>query len=451
MHNTQQDIWQNQWLERRCPEDARKNDVRSPWARDYARIIHSAAFRRLQSKTQVLVPGDSDFYRTRLTHSMEVAQVGSGIRTYLERIYENSPIVHALPDERLLAAICLAHDIGHPPFGHGGEIALNVCMREYGGFEGNGQSLRILSRLEQYTPQDGLNATRRLLLGVLKYPVSYNELVRSEIYDAPHKDQMPHWLVTAKKHYPPKCYHNTECAVVDWILAPLGEDRAAFCRIDATDPQKHKKTQYASLDTSIMNLADDIAYAVHDLEDSVAMGMLTRAMWREFMQAKADIFQECGFIPQEVEEDIFSSKEYERKGRVGGLIHYLITHTEIVESGLGGCPLIAYTARLMPAAKALQKALGQLVAKYVIFSPNVQLLEFRGQKIVIELFDVFASDPLRLLPLNVRSQFMQAEAEGHMASMRIVCDYIASMTDAGAARLHEKIFRIGKGSIFDKF
>src|SRR5471030_2332175 len=142
----------NIWEDRRLGEPRRDGDVRSEWERDYARLIHSSAFRRLQSKTQVLGLGESDFYRTRLTHSMEVAQIGVGILKWLRAHHKNTEeIVQALPKSALMNSICLAHDIGHPPFGHGGEVALNLCMRKFGGFEGNGQTLRILSRLDKYT------------------------------------------------------------------------------------------------------------------------------------------------------------------------------------------------------------------------------------------------------------------------------------------------------------
>lgn len=149
----------DQWQERRLKSDPRPNDVRTDWDKDYARLIHSAAFRRLQSKTQVLGLGESDFYRTRLTHSMEVAQIGVGIVHWLKDKHARNgqpEIVNALPEDALISSICLAHDIGHPPFGHGGEVALNVCMREFGGFEGNGQTLRILSRLDKCTKEHGL-------------------------------------------------------------------------------------------------------------------------------------------------------------------------------------------------------------------------------------------------------------------------------------------------------
>ena len=160
------------WSERQGNNTRRPDEIRSEYERDLSRLIHSSAFRRLQSKTQVLGLGESDFYRTRLTHSMEVAQIGSGILSQLNIRYPVGVATEAefLPHPSLMQAICLAHDIGHPPFGHGGEVALNYCMRAYGGFEGNGQTLRILTQLDKYTESNGLDPTRRLILGVLKYP-----------------------------------------------------------------------------------------------------------------------------------------------------------------------------------------------------------------------------------------------------------------------------------------
>ncbi|MFT5097159.1 MAG: dGTPase, partial [Psychrobacter okhotskensis] len=157
--NCNDNIWES-----RCVDDAKRpNDTRSEWGRDLARLIHSSAFRRMQAKTQVLGLGESDFYRTRLTHSMEVAQIGTGI---LEVLKSKNKYNEILPSSTLMQAICLSHDIGHPPFGHGGEVALNKCMLDYGGFEGNGQTLRILSKLEKYTEAHGINPTRRMMLGV---------------------------------------------------------------------------------------------------------------------------------------------------------------------------------------------------------------------------------------------------------------------------------------------
>ena len=159
------------WQQRRGAWEPSPNDERGPFDVDYARIIHAASFRRLQGKTQILSLGDSDFYRTRLTHSLEVAQIAGGIELHLE---QRHPECHThLPGLTLIQALGFTHDLGHAPFGHGGEVALNYCMRDVGGFEGNAYTLRILARLEHYSERDGANLTRRSLLGVLKYPAKY--------------------------------------------------------------------------------------------------------------------------------------------------------------------------------------------------------------------------------------------------------------------------------------
>ena len=165
-----------QWLQRLSeePGKTRRLDKRSPFQRDKARVLHSAAFRRLQSKTQIHNNGLSDFYRTRLTHSLEVAQIGAGLVAHLALVQPEFEAL--LPGNNLIETICLSHDIGHPPFGHGGETALNYMMINDGGFEGNGQTFRILTQLEPYTEFNGMNLTRRSLLGLLKYPVYLSEV-----------------------------------------------------------------------------------------------------------------------------------------------------------------------------------------------------------------------------------------------------------------------------------
>lgn len=165
-----------QWSERKGERVIKRDgDHRTAFQRDKARIMHSAAFRRLQAKTQIMGVGISDFYRTRLTHSLEAAQIGTGIAAQLAQQHPELAKVLEL-DEHLIETICLAHDIGHPPFGHGGEIALHYMMHQHGGFEGNGQTFRILTKLEAYTENDGMNLARRSLLGVIKYPNFMNTL-----------------------------------------------------------------------------------------------------------------------------------------------------------------------------------------------------------------------------------------------------------------------------------
>src|SRR5689334_12956067 len=150
------------WQDRRTGWKLGKADTRTEYEVDFARVVHSGSFRRLQGKAQILNLGDSDFYRTRLTHSLEVAQIAAGIVRRFERAATDHPAHSHLPPVSLIQAISLTHDLGHPPFGHGGEIALNYCMRNHGGFEGNGQTLRVASRLEHFSVTTGIT-----LLGAL--------------------------------------------------------------------------------------------------------------------------------------------------------------------------------------------------------------------------------------------------------------------------------------------
>lgn len=455
-------------------------EVRTPWERDYARLIHSSAFRRMQSKTQVLGLGESDFYRTRLTHSLEVAQIGVGIVRWLEQKLQRTEfcftevektqtaqLLKLLPDYELMNAICLAHDIGHPPFGHGGEVALNICMRNHGGFEGNGQSLRILSRLDKYTEAHGMNPTRRLLLGVLKYPLAYSKAVNPLAYG---ELKEPLWRCKAREQLPPKCFLDTEQDIVDWILAPLTDDeRNAFTStrevIASNGKQKHAKTRYKSFDTSIMELADDISYGLHDLEDAISLGLITQTVWQQHFDGKLDLFKallESTYENQtpeekakEVENNLFSEQSYLRKRQIGRLVHSCITSIYIDETGIEKAvePLIKYNAYLGEAQKALLEHISALVMDKVILSSNVQQLEFKGQKIVIELFQTLSSDPLRLLPDSHKERYKKAletNPNDETVLMRVICDFIAGMTDEYAARFYERIYHPHEGSVFDR-
>lgn len=262
------------WLERREVWSQQSEDAREAGDIDYARVIHSASFRRLQGKTQILNLGDSDFYRTRLTHSLEVAQIAAGIVKQIRKDYTDHPVVENLPDRSMMQAIGCTHDLGHPPFGHGGEVALNYCMRDHGGFEGNGQTLRILSRLENFSKSSGANLSRRTLLGVLKYPASFSDTNNL----TPKLDQTTTTirLIDPGASKPPKCFLDSETDVVDWVLSPLTDnERQVFQSIDENQG-KHHKPRHKSLDCSIMDAADDISYGVHDLEDAIALRLLTR-------------------------------------------------------------------------------------------------------------------------------------------------------------------------------
>ncbi|NVJ56949.1 MAG: dNTP triphosphohydrolase, partial [Vibrionaceae bacterium] len=212
------------WYERHDDEHKiRRDDHRSPFQRDRARILHSAAFRRLQAKTQVHGNSFDDFHRTRLTHSLEAAQLGTGIVAQIKK--KQPEFRDLLPSDSLIDSICLAHDIGHPPYGHGGEVALNYMMRDHGGFEGNAQTFRIVTKLEPYTENFGMNLARRTLLGLVKYPALISD-TRAKVIPNSVSHQRK---LRAREWMPAKGLYDCDKELFDWLLAPLNDnDKTLF-------------------------------------------------------------------------------------------------------------------------------------------------------------------------------------------------------------------------------
>lgn len=423
-------------------------DIRNEYQRDFARIVHSAAFRRLQSKTQVLGLGDSDFYRTRLTHSMEVSQIGVGINQFLKNLHKRSKkISRALPDDFLMRAICLSHDVGHPPFGHGGEVALNYCMKEFGGFEGNAQTLRILAKLEKYTKNNGMDVTRRTLLGILKYPSTYSSLVKSNIET---EDILS---IPANSYKPPKCYYDCDRDIVDWVLNKFNQkDKEEFIRNNNHGADKHSKTLYKSLDTSIMELADDISYGVHDLEDAIALGMINKDIWNKFIRElnKTKILEFVEWFDiAEARKKLFNDNSYIRKNYIGKLVHHFITSIKVIDKNkVFESSILKYNAVMDHNSRILLDSLQKIVVDVVIKDSNVQMLEYKGQVIVKKLFDILYSDPKRLLPTSTLKLYSSAKVDTSKA--RVICDYISGMTDEYAMKIYEKLKLPRMGSVFDK-
>ncbi|WP_293910907.1 dGTP triphosphohydrolase [Deinococcus sp.] len=387
---------------------------------DHARIIHSYAFRRLQGKTQVLGIGEafSDVYRTRLTHSLEVAELGRALLAGLEVRSEGQPWAALVPGRTLMANICLAHDLGHPPFGHAGERALDAAMRASGpvGFEANGQTLRLLTHLESGPePAHGLNLTRRALLGVLKYPVAYS------------------LAALVSDHRPPKCYLDTEAGVVDWLLAPLSEaDRARF-----TAPGGGHR----SFDSRLMELADDAAYAVYDFEDSVNLELVTRGDWNELAAGTPEL----EMVPElnAWAGLVFNADESARKRGVVALSGALVGGVEVTRQAVFAEPLLDLRADFTPAAAALQRFLTALVWQRVIDTPQVREPERLASAQLRALFGAAQAEPLRWLGAQSRRRYAEAskraEAGDQAGRDRVICDYLAGMTDSYALKQSRRL------------
>ncbi|MBF0784179.1 deoxyguanosinetriphosphate triphosphohydrolase family protein [Muribacter muris] len=437
------------WTARFQADQKREQDHRSPFQRDRGRILHSEAFRCLQAKTQIHAVGEDDFYRTRLTHSLEVAQIGSSLRAKLAEdkfgfqavccepkfAKYAEQLTALLPSRSLTESLCFAHDLGHPPFGHGGEMALNYKMAEYGGFEGNAQSFRIVTQLEPYTANAGMNLTRRTLLGIIKYPTLLSQAVPRQPKPITHSRYINlHDFPTSKGLF------DDDQPFFDWVLAPLSEpDRQLFTQvIENSDPNCPNQTRYKSLDCSIMELADDIAYGVHDLEDAIVGGMVTPQSWQN---AVAEFEQCCSpwiktMLAKGMSEKLFSEHRYERKDVIGGLVNYFVTNVQWQAISEFEEPLLHFNATLPAEVRAVLDILKRFVYQYVICDVTTQRVEYKGQRILMALFDMLSCDPRRLLPKAVAQRWQKAEPNQRP---RVICDYLAGMSDGQAFKLYQSL------------
>ena len=437
------------WMERRSGQDYQRGfqDHRSPYERDRTRVIHCPAFRRLQRKTQILGTDEGDFHRTRLTHSLEVASIGSNLVRNLMANHADEGLKTLLPSDDLIHVICLLHDIGHPPFGHGGEVALNYMMRSHGGFEGNAQSLRLLTKIEESYGDFGLDLTRRSLLGILKYPVSWSSVVAPE---RPSVESATSRTIRVNDWLPPKAYFDCEQPEVDWLLAPFSvQDRQLFQSLSVhPEHLRHGRAAYHTLDCSIMDIADDIAYGVHDLEDAIHLRLLSRAQLdtSEFRQL---VINTSFKRPEQLLDELFDKSIQNRKHAVGEMVNYFITsttvqvvHEDFEENGL------RYNIELLPEARQLLAYLMGSVYQYVIDSQESRTFEYGGQTVVLRLFEALSSNPGHLLDKKNRQRFFEQKDE--RAGVRVICDYIANMTDEYAYRMHERLFGFNTRTIFER-
>jgi dGTPase len=355
-----------------------KPAYRSEYQRDRDRIVHSTAFRRLVYKTQVFVNHEGDLYRTRLTHSLEVAQIARTIARALEL------------NEVLSEAICLAHDLGHTPFGHAGQDALNECMKDFGGFEHNLQSLRVVDELEEhYADFDGLNLTFECREGILKH-CSYNNAI---------------------------------------LLGELGE--------------RFVNRQQPGLEAQLANFADEIAYNNHDVEDGIRAGLITVdellavPLFRRYhtevrakypsLAGRRQVYEILRRMINHLVTDLIDSSAA-RLGASG------VRSIAEVRSHPG--PLIGFSDDTRDLNHDLKSFLRERVYKHY----KVRRMTAKAQRVVRELFEAFFNDPALMPDEHEATGTRLESARGPAGRARAVADYIAGMTDRYALLEHRRVF-----------
>lgn len=411
-----QDFYQA--ADRECFSDAfnspRQEDYRSVFHQDRDRVLFTTSFRRLQAKTQVFQAGEYDFYRTRLTHSLEVANIAKSIAAWL--LHQN-PEVRV--DSDLLEAISLSHDIGHPPFGHSGERVLHRLMEKHGGFEGNAQSLRILTRTIYSQPQGrtGMSPSRALLDGILKYKRLFRD----------RGDEKNHFLYDDQAEILRFCF-----GVEDLSAVLQGGDMNGF----------------RSLECQIMDLADDIAYSCFDVVDGVKARFITL----EKVEARRDAEKE-----PEAQKSLDQLRGWIKEGhldrRINKIIAELITSARLVpwENFLSEkTNRYRYRIVLPPEAHARIKLNKSLCFDLVFGSSALRQIEFKGRQILEALAGALFQNyreakPQLLVPEGVHQAVICAASEAE--KMRHLCDHLSGMTDAYAMRSYKRLFDPDYGSI----
>ncbi len=443
------------WIERWSTKKHEPSEYRSPYMRDECRVVHSFSFRRLQGKTQVLGPEQGDFHRNRLTHSIEVASIGRGIVKYIQTKEMPAECLSLLNPKKqescssndydyLISAICLLHDVGHPPFGHAGEEALNFKMLNHHGFEANAQTLRIVSFLEPYTERFGLDLTRRVLLGLVKYPVPYS-MVRNNNFNP--ELTLRNRDMKRSSFEPPKCYYDDDNEVMRWLTKKFTNNDKE--RLILTELKNDKiQSIYKTFDCSIMDLADDIAYSVHDLEDAIFLELINQKDLEEELKLEnLSTDKDNNKYDGNLCEDFTNNKDlYKRKEAFSHIIKMLIDKIEISENNEFDDPILKYKAKFSDDAQKIIEDIKKLIKNKTYESQEIQTIVFGGMMTIMQLFDVLVANPEKLLPPEYVNKISDSEDNNY----RTVCDYISGMTDDFARRLHERIYGNSPGSVFEK-
>lgn len=454
-------------------EIASKHNFTSEFSRDYARLIHSPGCRRLNGKTQLFPNAENDFFRNRLTHSLEVAQIAKSIAQNLNQVY-NLEI-----DVDLMAFAAMAHDIGHPPFGHQGEEALHECMKGHGGFEGNAQTLRLLTRLEKKHQEishdtingHGLNLTVRSIAAIVKYDV-----------------QIPKNISDPK---PMKGYYSSEKDIITALKKNLNYNKSFG--------------PFKTLECSIMDIADDIAYCNFDLEDSMKAGFLTILDLlvqekKTYKRIAEKLNSRVVNLPKQKKvliytEDAIQKILIDRFGEhlihkidisskndanefipfINEMILYQMNHayntsltisnngkfrtrfiSENVKRHIAGVEFELNKENIAFSKVYLKKPvweeveiLKQLVFISQIESPKLRVAEFRGKEIVKRIFSILDNEKIegyKLMPIDFQELYNNAHNEN--TKKRVICDFIAGMTDAYAMDFYSRLTSADTKSIF---
>jgi dGTPase len=358
--------------------------MRTPHQRDRDRIIHSAAFRRLEYKTQVFVNHEGDHYRTRLTHSLEVAQLARSMARNLRL------------NEDLAEALALAHDLGHPPFGHAGEDGLNAAMKDFGGFDHNAQTIRILTHLEnRYADFDGLNLTWEVLEGIAKH--------NGPLTGQPHSKPLPRALL----------------AYLDQQDLALG--------------------QFSSAEAQVAAIADDVAYNNHDIDDGMRAGFFTLADLEQ-LPLLGDIIRELKAkhpflsiqrVSHEVLRRLMSAMVSDVLATTRANIDRLSIKTaEDVRTA--GTSIVHFS----PEMEQVNKAIKTFLFKHMYRHYKVNRMTSKARRVVRELFDFFLAEPSCMPSV----WYAQTDGAGTQRTAEVIADFIAGMTDRFALDEYARIF-----------
>lgn len=404
--------------------DRQPDDYRNCFEVDRDRIIHTSAFRRLQAKTQVFQSGEYDFYRTRLTHSIEVGQIGRSICSYLKKSSEHLGEDFYV-DPNLVEAVCLSHDLGHPPFGHNGEKTLNRLMRPYGGFEGNAQTLRLLTETiySDLKKRSGMRPTRALLDGILKYKSLFSE----------RDNPANHFLFDDQKPY------------LDFVFD--GHD------LESKLPGHKAKNSFKSLECQIMDWADDTAYSIHDIADGIRAEFITIDKLEKWVSGVELDSEDMAHL-----EGIISII---RKGNIDAMlgikIGQFIQGASLKErSNFMSEATNRYRFELIvdTAKKQECELYKRIMFEIVFLSTRVKQLEYKGDSMLERLFEALLNNytkkggnPPRLVSPKLETRLKVTDDESEKA--RLLCDYLAGMTDSFAIKTYRRLFDPGFGSIVD--